>query len=201
MTDSCEIDFGNWNPAMLSSLIEKSFNNTMNCDKNETVIHSKCLIKSDDNQVSAQCPNALIYLLIKALAIKPDLLEDKAKDKVVKYYKDKKITARGLVYLEYLKILNTAQSKTLTWLKYETLLSHLIRERIYDPSTMANEVLSVVKCELPRDIAIKFCSVIDSCVKHCREATKGKFEEEEEKWCEIIEWISWFLASSEDDFS
>lgn len=194
-------------PTNLHDIIVKSNNLSTNCDNNKTVIHHSCFSRSNNNNnidnsnhPIPQCPNSLIYTLISVISTKPNLLDDESKSKVVHYFKSNKISAKELVHLEYLKILNTSHTKTLTWIKYEKLLSWLIKEKIYQPSTMANEVLFVVKSELEPAIASNFCSVISSCVKYCREVSNGQFEEEEEKWCEIIDWISWFLGANDDCF-
>lgn len=193
-------------PTNLHDIIVNSNNLSTNCDNNKTVIHHSCFNKissknnNNNNQSIPQCPNALIYTLITVITTKPSLLDDESKSKVVHYFKSNKISAKGLVSLEYLKTLNTSRTKTLTWIKYEKLLCWLIKEKIYQPSTMANEVLYVVKSELEPAIASNFCSVINSCVKYCREVSNGQFEEEEEKWCEIIDWISWFLGTNDDCF-
>lgn len=195
------LDFEKLNePKNLHDIIEKSKNLTTKCDQNKTVIHLLCFERSKDDQIVPQCPNSLIYLLTKVIATKPSLLDDDAKARVVRYFKDNNILAKGLVYLEYLKILSSSQTKNMTWIKYEMLLSQLIKEKVYQPSTMANEVLSVVKSELDADIASNFCSVMNSCVKYCREVSNEHLEEEEEKWCEIIDWMSWFLATNDDHF-
>lgn len=187
-------------PRNLYEIIEKSKNLTSKCDQNKTVIHRLCFDDGNNDQIIPLCPNALLYILIKVIAIKPSLLDDDTKTKVVHYFKDNNIRAKGLVYSEYLAILSTSKTKSMSWIKYETLLSRLIKEKIYQPSTMANEVLSVVKSEMDADIACNFCPVINSCVKYCREVSYGCLEEEEEKWCEIIDWISWFLATNDDNF-
>ena len=88
------------------------------------------------------------------------------------------------------------------WIKYESLLVHLIKELIYEPKTMANEVLHMVKNEFsdPK-VASKFSPVLSSCARVCREINnKHALDEEiEEKWSEIIEWMGWFMSGEEGD--
>lgn len=152
-------------------------------------------------EISPLCPDSIISLLIRVIATKPNLIDDDVKAKVVGCFKDKNVKISKLISIENLTNLHKSGSQLISWIKYESLLNHLIKERIYESSTMANEVLSIVKDELNPAIACKLASVIEGCVKQCRESSKGNDDEElEEKWCEIIDWMSWFLASREDDF-
>lgn len=190
-------------PSALIEYIKESKNDTSRCRDNKSVIHHNCLFEENSDGLSKpQCPNLLIYILIKILASQPKLLEDSTRDAIASYFKTNNIKAEGLITIDNLTTLNQSKSPLMTWLKYENLLIHLIKERIYEPKTMSNETLAVVKSEINPDIASRFSSVLSTCVKHCRDSNRHNIdEEEEEKWCEIVDWMSWFLITEEDDFT
>lgn len=191
----------NLEPQNFIKIIEQSQSSRQKCNQNETIIHNKCLLEvldSDKKLLVPQCPDSFNYMIIDVLAKKPNLIDEISRDLIAKYYKKNAIKVKGLMSLNYLKILNETKFSTTTWLKYETLVIHLIKEQLYEPKSVANELLHIVKDEIPENIASKFASVLESCVKYCREANKEcQDEEEEEKWCEIIDWMSWFIGSSE----
>lgn len=186
----------------LSHYFRESKNNNTNCNDNKSANHHDCIVKENDLELPRpQCPNSFIYILMRVLASQPKLLDDSARDAVASYFRSNKIKAEGLVTTENLSLLDQSKSQLMTWLKYEILLTHLIKEQIYEPKTMANETLVTVKSELGPRIASKFSSVLSSCVKHCRESNRHNADEEEkEKWCEIIDWMSWFIVTDEDSF-
>ena len=155
-------------------------------------------------------PQDVINIVIKTIVEQPDRVEDDFRKKVSEYFHEKNVEAEGLVTQAILAKLGSSksQSQLLTWLKYETILTHLIKEHIYKPNKMASEVLATVKCDLNSKIAAKFSSVLNGCVKYCREANKETSanttantdgDEEEENWCEIIDWMSWFLGNDDED--
>lgn len=187
----------------LSIYIREFKNSNSKCNDNKTTNHHDCIVKENDAELpKPQCPVSFIHILMKVLASQPKLLDDSARDAVVFYFRSNKIKAEGLVTVENLSLLNQSKSQLMTWLKYELLLIQLIKEQIYEPKTMANETLVIVKSELGTQIASKFSSVLNTCVKHCRESNRHNVdEEEEEKWCEIIDWMSWFIVSDEDSFT
>ena len=149
------------------------------------------------------CSMALLHLVLRVIATKPNLFEDDVKQSLITYFKGKKLSAERLISRQILELLESEAvptSSRLTWLKYENLLIALIRQDVYQPESMANDVLSLVKDELDGNIASKLASVLESCVKHCREISKKRTDDKEleEKWCEIIDWMSWFLNGDED---
>lgn len=175
-------------------------NTTTDCDNNCDISISESHEKATDN-ITPLCPDSVIGLLIKVISKKPNLLDDDVRAKVVKVFKEKNIKVRNMISVEHLTTLHASGSQIISWIKYESLLNLLIKEEIYDPKSMASEVLSIVREELNPAIACKLASVIEGCVKHCRESSRGKSDDElDEKWCEIIDWMSWFLASKDDDF-
>lgn len=182
-------------------IILESKNLNSKCDRSETFCHIRCFYEisnGDKNLFIPQCPYSFNYIIIVVLVTKPKLIDEDTRDLIAKYYKNNEIKVQGLMSLNYLNLLNETKSPTTTWLKYETLIVHLIKEQLYEPKSLANELLSIVKDEIPQNIASKFASVLESCVKYCRDANKDcSEEEEEEKWCEIIDWMSWFIGSSE----
>lgn len=168
---------------------------------NNSVIHYDCY-DNIDGQLIPKCPHCLVYILVRILVTQPTLIEDASRKSISSYFKTKHIQVRGLISLENLKLLNRSQVPSSTWLKYETLLIHLIREEVYEPKTMASEILATVKDDMEPSLAGRFSSAISGCVKYCRDFKNGNIDEEEkEKWCEIIDWMSWFLAPQDrDDF-
>lgn len=184
-------------PSQLQDVIKQAKSLETKCDKNASVIHENCF---DADLLVPQCPKALINLIIKTIASRPSLVDDNVKFQISDYFKTNNIKAQGLVSQDILTTLYSgSESQLITWVKYEAILSHLIREFIYEPKTMASEVLQTVKNELDPRVAAKFSSVLNECVKFCREINNRHAfdEEEEEKWCEIIDWMSWFLVNDD----
>lgn len=180
------------------------------CDRISDVVeeHDHCftsLQKEDDSGTShfmASCPKGLLYLIVLLIATKPNLIDDEVKKELCSYFKKLDWKIDGLVSVSILELLHTrSQTQTITWLKYEALLTHLIKDYIYEPKTMSNEVLKIVKHELNPSIAAKLSSVLKSCAEICRKINNqhAPDEEVEEKWCEIIEWTSWLISSTGDD--
>jgi len=194
--------------SQLNDLINKSKNISSNCGKNNnSAIHKQCFAymqqdTSNHQLPIPQCQTALANFIIQVLSLKPKLLDDTTKDSLVKYFKANNIKSSGLVTLNNLYTLYQTKFQLITWLKYESLLIHLMKEQVYEPKTLTNEVLSIVKNELQPEIATKFSSAMNACVQYCREANAGKIDdEEEEKWCEIIDWVSWFVGTEENAFT
>lgn len=182
-------------------MIKESQNVTTQCDKNETVPHGLCFKKGCDNEIPVpQCPQALSLIIIELLALQPAIFDEVVRQEVANYYKNFGIKAKGLMSIDNLTVMNDkTKNSNLTWIKYEAFVSHLIKTHNYEPKTVANELLTIVKDEIPKKIASKVASVLETIVKHCREANKlNQDEEEEEKWCEIIDWLSWFIGSSDE---
>ena len=149
----------------------------------------------------AKCPKSLVHIIGLVLAKKPNLIDDNIRIRLSDYYKLNKIKATGLVSHDMLKLLHTnCESKLITWIKFEALLVHLIKDYVYEPKTLASEILETVKDDLDSQLAANFSSILNGCVKVCREVNNRRAldEEEQEKWCEIIEWMSWFLAGDDD---
>lgn len=187
----------------LIDFINRSKNDTTKCDENNSTIHHDCIVEDDNAELfTSLCPSSLIFTLMKVIATEPKLLDDLAKDAVASYFKTHQVKAKNLITIDNLTILSRSKTQMMTWLKYEILLIHLIKEQIYEPKTMANETLNIVKSEMSPEITSKFSSVLNTCVKHCRESNRHNIdEEEEEKWCEIIDWMSWFIVTEEDSFT
>lgn len=199
---NCQLQFDNLLETKdLLYLVEKSRNSTSKCNSdNKTSVHEQCFtLDSDKSLWIPQCPSALMFTLINIIATKPNLFEDDMKKAVVSYYQRHLIKLNGLLNMKYLEIMhNKSKTPALSWLKFESLLTHLIKEKIYEPRTVADELLTFVKADIPEHIASKLASVMEACAKFCRDANKHAMEEEEkEKWCEIIDWLSWFIGSSE----
>lgn len=187
--------------SVLNDIISGSNFITSKCDgQGSFSSHLDCFDYTGNELLKPQCQYALTFALVKILATNPKLIDDSIKSSVVGYFKLHEVKAKGFLSQEILSVLSETQSPLLTWLKYESLLCQLIKEKIYEPKAVANEVLETVKNDLPQEVAIKFSSVLDSCVKHCREAGGGQSDEEEKgKWCEIIDWMSWFLVDQDDE--
>lgn len=144
-------------------------------------------------------PVHLRDIIIETLVQNPKLLDDKAKSLVVEFYKTNQIDASD--FITPIKLAKLLESKTqaITWIKYESLLCHLIRAKVYSPKCLMDEVLALSKQEsFSQEAGSKFASCLSQCVKCCREISNPE-EEEEQKWCEIIDWMSWFLADPQDD--
>jgi len=182
----------------LLELVKNPKNKSIECGRDHWKESSSCDSQEDDGLVLALCPQSLIVMIVKVIAKKPNLFDDSIKEGLLDYFKTNKVSAKGLISLSVLQNLHKADSQLLTWIKYEILLIHLIKERIYEPKTMANEILALTKSDLPSNVATKFSSVLQSCLKYCREVNKGRMdEEEEEKWTEIIDWMSWFICDED----
>lgn len=182
----------------LYKLIRESKNQSSECDKNKKFHHKLCFDRNDSTPIP-QCPNAFAYTVVELLANKPELFDEELRTEIAQYYDRINLKVSGLMSLEYLTLLNEkTKTPTLSWIKYENLISELIKKQKYEPKTVANEVLAIVKDEIPANIGAKFASVLESCVKHCRDTNKNiQDEEDEEKWCEIIDWMSWFIGSAD----
>lgn len=192
------------NPETLRKIIENSTYEPSECnEEGKDANHAKCLHLQDKSIIRARCPNSLLYILSRVLLEHPEIVDDVMRKQVSNYYKHHKIDAEGFITIEFIKSLHeNKKNPSITWLKYETLLTHLIKEQAYKPKTLANELLALVKCELDKDMGAKFASAISGCVKYCQQIKSNDHvdpEEDEEKWCEIVDWISWFLSPEEDD--
>lgn len=197
-------------PVQVKELIDKAGKLTSKSDCDHS--NSNGCFNMDELKPIPICDEAFLSLIINLISLKPKLMDESVTESISQYYKDRK--AEGLISLKNLETLHDqTHSPTYTWLKYESLLSNLIKKDIYKPKSMANEVLVVVKNELRPDLGSKLASVLESCVKLCREAGKSRARgsmvgelgdeeaeegEEEEKWCEIIDWMSWFIGSREE---
>lgn len=192
--------------SQLAIILRESNHSTTNCDENKSVmVHDKCFQVSPNDKRTLnqpQCAFNLVQLIIRTTSKKPFLIDDNVRLEISNYYKRHKLKAEGLISVQILHSLHSgSDSQTMVWIKYEAILSHLIKELVYEPRTMANEVLRTVKSELDPKVAAKFSSVLNGCVKICKEVNHKLCmdEEEQEKWCEIIDWMSWFLADDMDD--
>lgn len=186
---------------LLNTIRQASCSN-INCDNNKTVIHTNCLLQDETLKLpKPSCTFSLTYLIIVIMSKSPTKIDDAVKEAFAKYFQDHGSPCKGLINSTFLTILSQSKQQTLTWLKYEVLLIHLINSNLYESKTMASEILSTTKSELAPETATKFSSVINSCVKHCRKASSSnQDEEEEEKWCEIIDWLSCFIAPEDGPF-
>lgn len=193
-------------PNQLCDIIQQSKNITTKCDSNDSTSssHQDCYLTHDHHSqfVIPQCSSALVNFLIKILASRPYLIDDSVKNLAANYFKENNLKAQGLISQDVLRALSSGSgSQIIVWIHYEALLSHLIKENVYEPKTVANETLRTVKHELDPKIAAKFSSVLNSCVRRCREIDNRQAidqeQEEEEKWCEIIDWMSWFLIDED----
>lgn len=158
--------------------------------------------KSDIGQTEYKIFKAtdLISIAIEVLSLQPNLFDEVALKTLIDYFKGCQTLAQGLITIEIVTKLHSSKSQTLTWIKYENLLRSFIKEHIYKPKTMVNELLELSKNELDPTLASRFSSVINGCVKYCRESQNHNAEgEEEEKWSEIVEWMSWFLGGELSD--
>lgn len=167
------------------------------CKDNDGVIHITCY--QYENQLpKPQCPHSLIYLILNLLAHSPRVVEDSCQTLVSEYFQKNQLKAPCMINLSNLNILKRSKSQTLTWIRFESFLTRLIKDKVYEPKSMSNEVLEVVKNELPMDIRGKLASVVKSCVPHCQQAIDYE-EEERNKWCEILDWMSWFIGDESKD--
>lgn len=185
-------------PEQLQDLITGT-NVKNKCDPNSTIGQHKCYTSDESNP---QCAIGLVSLVLEIIASKPEIFDEKAMQCLISHLNNNSIKFVNLVTADILLHLHrgSSPSQTRTWLKYENLIVNAIKKDIYDTETMANEILGIVHKEIDPVVARKFSSLLGSCVKVCREKTKSKGQDEdEEKWCEIIDWMSWFLGSEEDE--
>lgn len=173
------------------------------CDSNSSVIlqHQDCFEEQDGLPATPKCYRALLSLVLKCISSKPDLVDDESKRKLSDLLKLNSIKVEGLVSLDILRMLDSGSgSQIMTWIKYESFLIHLIKELVYEPKTMANEVLALARIELEPKISAKLSPLLNPCAKVCREVNSkiAEDEEVEEKWCEIIDWMGWFMSGQED---
>lgn len=172
------------------------------CNTSQSVMQHDCYVDSDNNLTIPQCPSGVLSLLVKIIASKPDLIDEETLNSLVALFQRHSVKLANLVEYDILTALynGKSDSQTKTWIKYENLIKKLINCDLYDPSALANEALQVVSKELNPNIAYKFSSLLSSCVDFCRKSGKiNPAEEEEQKWCEILEWMSWFLSTDNDE--
>lgn len=172
------------------------------CHINQTVIQHKCFLDTESSICIPQCTTGMLNLMLNIVATKPDLIDDKVIDCLVAHFQKSPGKLTNLITYDTLNLLHNGKddSQTKKWLKYEILIKRFINCGIYEPSTMLNEVLGVARKELDDDVARKFSSLISSCVDTCRKSKKiSREEEEEQKWCEILDWMSWFLGSDDNE--
>lgn len=178
----------------ISEVLDQSFEE--NCDK------SKCEQKGHLKSIekSSKIDN-LFNVAIQIITIKPKLFDDTAQNKLVEFFKKPGMETNKFISLDTLSTLDKSKMSTLTWIKYEMLLKTLIKEKVYEPKEMARAILHLSKTEIDPNLAAKFASAISGCVKYCRESSgQNMDEEEEEKWCEIIDWMSWFMGGEQEEF-
>lgn len=174
------------------------------CDKDSKehfVIHLNCFKQEPENLLPIpKCLKSFLYAVIKTISSQPKIFTDECRDCMVKNLMVNDVKVRGLISLKILHTLYKSDHQLMTWLKYEYILIALIKERLYETKSIASEILEVVKNDLEPEISRKFSPIMKSCAKHCRESNKDNIDEEEkEKWCEIIDWMSWFVVAAEDD--
>lgn len=159
-----------------------------NCDKKDNVVNS---ISPDD----------IIELIMEILSQKAEYFSDKSKQLIIDFLdKHKTKLRKSILSIENLEIINKSKSPTLSWIKLESFLKSLIKYKIYEPKRVANELLELTKIEIDKSISSRFASTLSGCVEYCREfGGLTAEEEEEEKWCEIIDWMSWFIGGESGD--
>lgn len=141
--------------------------------------------------------------MIHIIASKPAHFDEEIKETINQCVKSNGIEVTGLVTKDVLKMLSTANpnSQTMVWIKYESFLKQMIKERAYNPKSMANELLAIIKHDLEPGLSLKLSSALKSCVDLCRQVNNKHEpdEEEKEKWCEIIDWMSWMMSGASGD--
>ena len=178
------------------------------CDNKSNVIfeHHDCfeLAATQNQQQSSTtpCHRALLILVLKCIATKQSVVDDEVKKRLSSQFKDHNLKAEGLLNQDVLNLLNNgSDSQILIWIKYESLLTHLIQEHIYEPKTMLDEVLTLMKNELHPNLAAKLSPVLSTCAQICRKVSTEQTPDDnlEEKWSEIIDWIGWFISGNDND--
>lgn len=142
-----------------------------------------------------------IQLIISCLATKPYVFNAKVYESVSFYNEHSNMAlAQGYITPDNLKLLSTSSNSHTTWLKYEMLLCYLIRNKQLTPKILAEEILTTIKHDLDQNILASVSSVLSSCVRRCRQVNpKNADDEDEEKWCEILDWLAWFCSSNDGE--
>lgn len=143
-------------------------------------------------------PEKFYVKLMQLMITRPTILDESARKSIGDLFERSNLRSQNLISHAVLEGLSASKSQTSTWLAYERLLVHLIKAQLYEPKTLTSEVLTIVKSDMKKETATKFSSVLSECARHCREAITGD-EEEEEKWCEIMDWLSWFMVGDDCD--
>lgn len=191
--------------ADLKSLLE-TINSANNSDQSEEFITKENVdkyVKENQNFTYINNSCVLIYIILKYISKKPETIQDMSviNNAFVTYCKRNNVSFKSLINQSTLSILDASNKKSQTWLKFEILLKKLIKDRIYNPKNLAKELLDFIKLDTETSIQVRLASCIQACLSECREANKADGEDDfEDKWMEIIEWMSWFL-NSEDEFS
>lgn len=156
----------------------------------------------DDKGPSGENDNkAISYmddLVMKIIINKPKLFDERARILVSQYYHKGKLKVSKLMDLKNLERIQASKFPTLAWLKFELLIKELVQKQLYEPSILANELIFIVKNELDSSMSSRLRSLIQSCINDCRSISSTEIEEEH-KWCEIIDWISWAICEEENN--
>lgn len=190
----------NCDPAQVSKFVVRCKLCNQNCDRNLAEVHSSCIERVDFEGGSSDvhlCQNAFVSIVVDIITTKPKILDDQVTDSIVACYKTSGESAGGFLMLDHLRTLHKSSSPTMSWLKFENLLIRLIKEQVYDATKFGTEALGLVKHEMPDEVAGKFSSLLGACVPHCRAQTKLTGADDDGTWCEIIDWMSWFLGSAD----
>lgn len=187
-------------PEHMQAIIDST--NNLECDENSKLVldHQNCFEESTTKCLpKAKCHKALLCLFIKGATVNPNLQNDQVRKTLSDFLRKQNIKVDRLMSLDILEHLSS-EGKSIAWIKYECLVTGLVKDLIYAPKTMANEVLTLAKIELSPQIASSLSSFLSSCAKTCREVNKASEsdDEVEEKWCEIIDWMGWFMSDKDD---
>lgn len=174
------------------------------CDVGSSAIleHQNCFSHQHGAPQTASCYRATLSLVLKCIVDNPSVVTEEVKSGLGDRLKADNIKVTKLVTLDILKLLSVGKgSHLIAMLKFTSLLTYLIKELLYEPKTLANEVLTLSKYELDPKKKVMCAEFLEPCAQACREVNnKGAVDDEvEEKWCEIIDWMGWFFSGKDDE--
>ena len=145
--------------------------------------------------------NYFVELIITLLASKPHIFESKVYESISSHHERcTEAPAQGYITPNNLRSLSLSSNSRTTWLKYEMVLCHLIKKKQLTSKILAEEILSTIKVDIETDILASVSSVLSACVKKCQQVNPNDTnDEDQEKWCEILDWLAWFCSSNDGE--
>lgn len=150
--------------------------------------------ENNTNQHDSTLQNFILDLIVE----RPKLFDDSARAEVVDFYKRRHAKINRLLDMKNLYRLSESKFQNLSWIVFEALLINLIKNQVYEPKVIASEMMNIVKRDVEPVLSSKLATLLKSCVPYCRQSGAHSVdEEEEEKWCEIIDWLSWAITDED----